>query len=361
MGFIKRLFDLIKDGVNGKNKGLEMGMPKLESLVDGVQQATYTLLAGGTGSGKTTLALYAYVYMPLMKHLDDDKFRVLYYSLEMSGEILMAKLLSLHIFHTYGIELSFRQIISRQDTLTAEQYEMVKSCIPWLKQIQEKVVIYDRNISADAMYATLHQYAEQYGTFTTTEHNESYELQDPDCTHLIVIDHMGLLRRGKGRTKKEEIDLASNYLIYFRNKCRFSVLPLIQLNRGSSSMDRRTNSMSEIQLDDLKDSGGPSEDAEVVIAIYNPYREKQATHAGYNIKILRDKYRAIQVLKNRLGEADKFVSVNFFGSIGLWSELPDDSVLNALQEHEYAPYLHLIPPKVEPIEEKRREPFKFMF
>lgn len=347
MNFISRLFNLIKKGLLGNNKGFDMGLPKLEAVVDGVQKGLYTLLAGGTGSGKTTLALYSYIYRPLMENLENNKFRVVYYSLEMSGEILLAKLLSLHIYETYNIELGYRDIMSKQEVLSDDMFQLVESCQPWLEQIQEKIVIYDKNLTSDMLYANLMEYANLHGTFDETKNNSTYTQNDPDCTHLIVIDHLGLLRKAHGRTKKEEIDQASNYLISFRNRCAFSILALIQLNRGSSSMDRRNNNMQEIQLDDLKDSGGPSEDAEVVIAIFNPFREKMQSHADYNIAILRDKFRAIQVLKNRFGEADKSIAVNFFGSIGLWRELPKAEVLGRLQQPEYAPYLWLIPPVVE--------------
>ena len=85
-------------GRSGKNWGLSMGMPKLESIIDGVTKGTYTLLFSGTGSGKTSLALYSYIYRPLVEHLHDDKFKVTYYSLEMSSELLFAKLLCMHIF-----------------------------------------------------------------------------------------------------------------------------------------------------------------------------------------------------------------------------------------------------------------------
>ena len=37
---------------------------------------------------------------------------------------------------------------------------------------------------------------------------------------------------------------------------------------------------------------------------------------------MQDKFRAITVLKNRYGEADVEVGVNFFGRCGIWKELP---------------------------------------
>ena len=105
-------------GRSGKNWGLSMGMPKLESIIDGVTKGTYTLLFSGTGSGKTSLALYSYIYRPLVEHLHDDNFKVTYYSLEMSSELLFAKLLCMHIFEEYGVELSTKELLSKEKGYT---------------------------------------------------------------------------------------------------------------------------------------------------------------------------------------------------------------------------------------------------
>lgn len=343
---IKSLFNIIDRGRKGLNRGVTMGMPKLESIMDGVQRQTYTIICGGTGSGKTTLALYSYVYKPLTAHLGDMKYRIVYYSLEMTAEILLAKLLCLHIYETYGIELSYKQIMSRQDVLADDMYELLESCIPWLVEITKQLTIIDKATSADSLYASLAEYAEQWGELDDDDPNSTvYTPRIKDELVQVIVDHLGLLKRVKGRNKKEEMDLASNYLMAFRNLYGYSPLVLLQLNRASSSMDRRGADMQEIEIGDIKDSGGPSEDAEVILAIFHPWREKLATSRGYNIRILQDKYRAIQVLKNRLGEADKSVSVNFFGSIGLWRELPKSDELKLIYNDVFKlqPYLHLVP------------------
>ena len=74
----EKLLTEINRGRQGLNHGISMGLPKLEGIIDGVTRETYTLIISNSGAGKTSFALYAYVYKPLMEHLDDDDFRVLY-------------------------------------------------------------------------------------------------------------------------------------------------------------------------------------------------------------------------------------------------------------------------------------------
>ena len=50
---VESLLAQIDKGRLGKNQGISIGLPKLESVIDGLTQSTYTLLFAGTGSGKT--------------------------------------------------------------------------------------------------------------------------------------------------------------------------------------------------------------------------------------------------------------------------------------------------------------------
>ena len=79
------LFHQIETGREGSNWGFSMGLPKLEEVIDGVSQSTYTLVMSGTGSGKTSFVLYSYIYRPLMEHIEDSNFKISYFSLEMSA------------------------------------------------------------------------------------------------------------------------------------------------------------------------------------------------------------------------------------------------------------------------------------
>lgn len=84
-----------------------------------------------------------------MEHLDDDDFKVLYFSLEMGEVALYIKLLSIYIFETYGIQLSFKKILSREKEyiLSEEHYDLVKQCMPWVDKISKKLEIYDKKVS----------------------------------------------------------------------------------------------------------------------------------------------------------------------------------------------------------------------
>lgn len=318
------LLNQITLGREGNNWGYSMGLPKLEGIVDGVTQSTYTLLFSTSGTGKTSLALYSYIYKPIMEHLNDGKFKVIYFSLEMSAEKLFAKLLSIYIFEQYHIELSVKELLSRKRNyiLSEENFRIVKECMPWLHKIESIITVYDKSLSAKSLYTILMQELKKNGEFKETESRKIYIPNDQEVIVLAAIDHLSLVRPTEGRSKKEEMDLISSYLVTLRNMCGISPLVIMQTNRESSGMDRRKAGLNNLRITDIKDTGSPSEDAEVIISIYDPFRDKLSTYNNYNIEKLRDKFRAITVLKSRYGESDVEIGCAFYGASGTWKELP---------------------------------------
>lgn len=71
-----------------------------------------------------------------------------------------------------------------------------------------------------------------------------------------------------------------------------------------------------------KDSGNTVQDCNIMIAIYNPNRDGLKTYKKYNIEQLGNVFRSVQVLKNRFGDCDVEVGMNFFGGINTFHELP---------------------------------------
>ena len=276
----EKLLYEIDRGRLGLNHGISMKLPKLESIIDGVTRETYTLILSNSGAGKTSFALYAYVYRPLMEHLDDDDFKVLYFSLEMGEVALYIKLLSIYIFETYGIQLSFKKILPKK------------------------------------VYAILKTRLEEMGTFSESETRLLYKPNNPNLIYNIVVDHIGLVGT------KPDIDLLSSYLLFFRDKCGVSPVVIQQANREQGNIERFKQGKSAFTIHDAKDSGNTVQDCNIMIALYNPHRDGLKTYKHYNIEYLNSYFRSIMVLKNRYGDCDVEVGVNFFGWINMFHELP---------------------------------------
>lgn len=357
-----KLLEEIDRGRLGLNHGIGMGLPKLEGIIDGVCRETYTLILSNSGAGKTSFALYAYVYKPLMEHLNDDDFKILYFSLEMNEVSLYVKLLSIYIFETYGIELSFKKILSRERefVLSEEHYDIVKQALPWVEKISSKLEIYDKSVSANKVYAILKSRLEEMGTFTESETRLIYTPNNPNLIYNVVIDHIGLIRSQPGQLK-QEIDLLSGYLVTLREKCGISPVVIQQANREQGNIERFKQGKSAFTINDAKDSGNTVQDCNVMIAIYNPHRDGLKTYKKYNIEQLESNFRSIMVLKNRFGDCDCEVGVNFFGAINYFHELPKPDEIYDYERYTSPNYLLAdYTPEEEQCTDKSTSDFNFV-
>lgn len=321
------LLESIDRGRQGKSQGYSMGLPKLEEVVDGVCKETYYLVGAESGVGKSSLMLYSFIYRPLMEHLDDNKFKISLFSLEMSGKLIMAKLLSTYIFETYGKRLSLKQILSAKKgyILDDESYKIVLECIPWMIKVESILTIYDKSASANSIYSKLLKELEARGRFEETKNRKIYIPNNPDLIHLVVVDHIARVFPANGNNIKQEIDLTSKYLYSLKNRCGITPVVIQQLNRSIQGMDRRKESMVIPLTSDFKDSNSTIEDAEIVLVIFSPNKAKLNTHRGYDIKQLGDRFRSILCLKGRYGEADVEDFVYYDGVCNKWVEMPRSS------------------------------------
>lgn len=331
-----KLLANIERGKNNLNTGISTGLPTIDSIIYGIQKKCITVVGADTSGGKTSYALDIYVYN-LLKYKFDRTVNIIYYSFEMSAEILLAKLLSRYIFDEFHKVITYETILSLTKPISDEDMKYINKSIDWLRYIESHLTIYDKSLSPNGIYATAKKWLEQYGIFEhVNEHKEEYHPNDPNALLIGIIDHISLIS-GQG-TKKERIDLTMDYQIYFRNKCEMSWLNVQQMNRNAKSMERKTSGYELYQLDDFMDSSGPPQGADIVMALYFPYREKIARCEGYPIQnILKRRFRLLQVLKNRFGLADVNKGLIFYGEIGMFKELPRPEDIS-----DYSVYLDLL-------------------
>lgn len=299
---VNTLYSSIDEGRAGKHIGTSTGLAKLDKQIGGIQKRTYYLISGLSGAGKTSFALYSFIYKPLCAHLNDDNYVVIYFSLEMSCNKLLAKLLSLHLWDEYHINVSYKKLMSWIEPLNDQIYQYVQKSKEWLEKISKHLIIYDKALNRTNFYHIMMNFFNEHGSWEEVGSRKVYIPENPELTVVGVIDHISLVTPSKGVTKKDEIDAVSNYAVSLRERCGASFVVLQQENRNSSNMDRRKLDMTETSLEDLKDSGVPANDCEIAIGVYFPLKHKLKTCHHYPIILdedsegwpgLRDFYRGL--------------------------------------------------------------------
>lgn len=323
MSLISDFLHLVDEGKKGNNIGLSTGLSKLDKIVYGVQRRNITLIGATSGGGKTTFALYSYVYQPLKQMLGDPRLRIIYLSMEMNRETLIAKLLSLYIKDTFGEVVQYKDIFSLERKISDHHYELIKKSMQWLTTVESHLIIYDKPLDADKMDALIKGVLNTYGNFEEeSKYHTKYIPKYDNPYFIVVIDHISLLTPSTGKTLKQEVDAAAAKLIWLKNTAGITAIIIQQVNRNAQNIDRRKLGLTELTMADFADSSGTQNAAETIIALNHPFREKLDSCRGYNIEKLCDRFRLISILKGRFGQSEVAFGASFYGEIGYFDELP---------------------------------------
>lgn len=238
-----RLDELHRDG--SKVRGIPTGYPDLDKKLAGWQRSDLVILAARPAMGKSTLAgNFAH------NVATESKQAVLYFSLEMSKEQLVDRMLA----DESGVD-SWKL---RTGNLTDEDFEKLGTAMGVLS---EAPIFIDDTPGITVL------------ELRTKARRQAH-------THplgLIVIDYLQLMSGSKnyGENRVQEISEISRGLKLIARELNVPVIALSQLSR---TVETRTPPIP--QLSDLRESGSIEQDADIVMFLYredyyNPETERQ--------------------------------------------------------------------------------------
>jgi hypothetical protein len=352
MTIYKNVLDLINRGRLGLNTGLPMGFDRLVDFIPNIQQSTYYLIGGETGTGKTGFVDDCFMYNPFdwlvaNKDKTDIKMKIIYFSFEIEERIKIIKGICRRIYQEFDVIVDVNYVLSRgKNRISTEIYDKVIAVEKYFEGLEDILTIYDLSEHPTGIDIKLNNYFKTIGRIEKiSEYKTKWVPNDPNLYVIAIFDHIGLTKGEKGLySKKERIDALSAHLIHHRNTHNMIPVVLSQLNRTVSSTERFKLEMVQPQLSDFKDSGNTQEDANIILCLFSPYRYSIATYAKYKAGLLGDRMRGLSILKNRDGDADVIMGLEFMGEIGHFKELPSpyelkdgdyQIILDTIQKKKY--------------------------
>lgn len=337
MSDFRNLLEEIRQGMLGKNSGLPMGFQRLNNFVS-IRKSTYYLVAGYTGSGKSTLIEDAFILNPLDFILNNQiggdfpDYEVILFSMERKKTFKLAKWLARKIFLDTGKVFPIAKVmgwVDKDHRIDHEDFELFEVYEEYIDALVKKVTIYEGPINPTGMNKLVREHAKENGTFDdTNEYKPIYTPNNPAKITLVASDHVGLTKKEKDLNKKETIDLATEHKQKWRDQWGYSILDVSQYNRDIANPMRMKNSDTvEPRLEDIKDTGTGAEAADVVLSLFDPMRYKVADVMGYDLEKLANpvdktkRYRMLKILKNSYGADDVNIGLAFQPIVGLFKEL----------------------------------------
>lgn len=236
--------DMIKT-LEEENSQIKLGFTDLDKALY-ISQNDFVVLAGGTGTGKTTFALN------LLSNLSKE-YQCVYFNMEMSKKTLYKRLSAIET----GID------INKLNNLKTIEEKEIKFLYQKISEIEERKIILINNSQ-------------------NIENVEKVISRIKDKRKIIVIlDHIGLIN-SQGNSLYEKM---TNVAKKIRGLCldyNCTIFGLCQLSRESQKDER------EPKLQDLRDSGEIEQSARKVILLYNKDYKKQIDIKDVDILVAKN-------------------------------------------------------------------------
>ena len=227
----------------GQLSGIPSGFVGLDSYTDGFQKSELIIIAGRPSVGKTSFGLNISLNV-----LKKTRLPVLFFSLEMSAQQLMYRLLSM--------ETRLDQMKFKTGLLNKEDWKKIDLVMRILGKIP--VHLHDTpNLSSTDVRKVLKNFSNTYPQIG-----------------LVIIDYLQLMQEpsSKNLNRSQEISLITREL---KNLAREFNVPIIALSQLSRTIDGRIDP--KPMLSDLRDSGSIEQDADLVLMLYKN-KQKSVTN-----------------------------------------------------------------------------------
>ena len=228
-----------------ENSQVKLGFSDLDKALY-ISQNDFVILAGGTGTGKTTFALN------LLSNLSKE-YQCVYFNMEMSKKTLYKRLSAIET----GININ-----KFNDIRTLETRE-VKFLYQKISEIEErKIILINNSQNIDNIEKIISS------------------IKD-DRKIVVILDHIGLIN-AQGNSLYEKM---TNVAKKIRGLCldhNCTIFGLCQLSRESQKDER------EPKLQDLRDSGEIEQSARKVILLYNKDYKKQIDIKNVDILVAKN-------------------------------------------------------------------------
>lgn len=333
----------------GKYIGLPVPFPRMRTKFPYITKGRYGIVTAGSKIGKTQIADFLFLYWPFIfsRELNTNlKFKVKYFSLEMSKEDKVKACISFLLFYYKGVVASPDKFSSQYDDYILEDslLKEIEDLQPIIDEFLENVEIIDNIRNGYGIYKHCEEYAESHGTYTyktidwknddgkivPKEVVDSYIPDDPDEIVIVITDHLSLIVPENNKSLHESMgEFSSRHCLKMRDRFKMLVVNVQQQAQAQEGVENKKAGMLKPSHNGLADNKLTGRDVDFMFGLFSPARFNIKEHEGYDITKLRDNYREFITVLNRRGPSIS-TDLYFNGEMNYFKELLKPEFMNEL-------------------------------
>lgn len=326
----------------GKYIGLPLPFPRMREKFPYITKGRYIIMTASSKIGKTQITDFLFLYWVFIfqKELKTNlKFKIFYFSLEMSKEDKIKAAISFFLNYYKSIVANPDKISSQYDNyiLDDKMLSEIEGISPLIEEFLDMVEFVDEVRNPYGIFKHCQDWAEQNGSYTyktikwkneTTGELEDrqvineYIADDPDMFPIVIVDHVSLLSPEKGKNLHESMgEFSAVRCLKLRDRFKFLVVAVQQQAQAQESVENTKLDMLRPSHTGLGDNKLTGRDCDLMFGLFSPFRHKKTTHEHYDINRLQDNYREFLTILNRRGTSIA-TDLYFDGEVNYFKELP---------------------------------------
>jgi energy-coupling factor transporter ATP-binding protein EcfA2 len=341
--------------------------PRLGEHYGGFTKGSITCLTAASGVGKSKFAKYMTIlniYKQVRLNKSSIQPKIFYFALEESATDFWLSFISIYMYEKHKITISVQQLKSIGNyTMTNDLMAKVKDAERFIYNLQEivEVVDYIRNPTGMSKYIRAYFDNPEIGEHTYKELEDGkklitgYKYKSDDTWVFFILDHISLLSNEIAPDTKIKLSsyqtfdfMIKDYVLEVFSK-RYKMINVI-VHQQTPASEKQTYTYKgqlmeeklEPSMEELHINKGVHQDYEIVIGLFSPARYNIATHNGYDVSILGNKYRSLKFLKDRYyGLENSSIGLYFNGANGEFQELPRPQDMNNPVGNHYERFLKM--------------------
>lgn len=349
------LYNIVKDNIlqnkelkeNGKYVGIPISFKRLADYIPCIEQGYSIGLLGATGSGKSRLARYMFLYEPYKFYkLTGYPIKIFLFALEDNKEKVYRNLICHYMFELYGIYISLQELDSKGDRILPEWVsDKLKEAEEFFKEFEQIVTIVDGIHQPTEIFNYLDKYAKAHGTIEEVpviidgeQINQQRYVADNGVHTLVIIDNMSNIDPEEGAEDERKA------MVYFCKKIvrerlcnfyRYTVAQVLQQDYQSERQSFTKEGTSiigklEPSLASIGEAKTISRSMHLVLGLFNPSRfdliqypaPTKRNPVTYRLDLLGNRFRSLSVLKCNDSDFGQKIAFDFNAVNEVMKELP---------------------------------------